>query len=143
MLKVALYGISLALIFLFLKYIEYNLFIRQLPMAFYFSVIAVLFTSVGVWAGSRLTAKRKFESGTSLPTAPKIDFDKRRQSGISQREFEVLELMATGLTNQQIADRLNVSINTIKTQSSSLFLKLDVNRRTQAIQKAKQMQLIP
>lgn len=63
--------------------------------------------------------------------------------GISKREHEVLELMSTGLTNQEIADKLFVSLNTIKTHSSNLFLKLEVSRRTQAIQKGKQLRLIP
>ncbi len=63
--------------------------------------------------------------------------------GISKREREVLELMAKGFSNQEIADRLFVSLNTIKTHSSNLFLKLEVSRRTQAIQKAKELCLIP
>ena len=63
--------------------------------------------------------------------------------GISKREYEVLELMARGLSNQEIADALFVSINTIKTHVSNLFLKLDTKRRTQAIQKAKELRLIP
>ena len=63
--------------------------------------------------------------------------------GISKREHEVLELMAKGLSNQEIADKLFVSLNTIKTHSSNLFLKLEVSRRTQAIKKAKELGLIP
>jgi len=63
--------------------------------------------------------------------------------GISKRELEVLELISRGLSNQQIADTLFVSLNTIKTHSSNLFLKLDVNRRTQAVQRAKELRLIP
>ena len=77
-------------------------------------------------------------------TNPAFQFDQTRldERGISRREYEVLELMAKGFSNQEIADRLFVSLNTIKTQSSNLFLKLDVNRRTQAVQKAKELQLI-
>jgi ATP/maltotriose-dependent transcriptional regulator MalT len=63
--------------------------------------------------------------------------------GISKREHEVLEWMAKGLSNQEIADKLFVSLNTVKTHTSNLFLKLEVSRRTQAIQKAKQLRLIP
>lgn len=62
--------------------------------------------------------------------------------GISKREHEVLELIAKGLSNQEIADKLFVSLNTIKTHTSNLFLKLEVSRRTQAIQKAKELRLI-
>jgi ATP/maltotriose-dependent transcriptional regulator MalT len=63
--------------------------------------------------------------------------------GISKREHEVLELMAKGLSNQEIADNLFVSLNTIKTHSSNLFIKLQVGRRTQAVQKGKELGLIP
>ncbi len=73
--------------------------------------------------------------GTFLP-----DDERIRQSGISKREYEVLELMAKGLSNQEIADKLFVSLNTVKTHTSNLFIKLEVKRRTQAIQKAKGMQ---
>ncbi|MBL7864664.1 MAG: response regulator transcription factor, partial [Cyclobacteriaceae bacterium] len=62
---------------------------------------------------------------------------------ISKREHEVLELIARGHSNQEIADKLFVSVNTIKTHLSNLFLKLEVSRRTQAIQKAKDLRLIP
>jgi ATP/maltotriose-dependent transcriptional regulator MalT len=72
----------------------------------------------------------------------KPDEQNIKRLGISKRESEVLELMATGLSNQEIADRLFVSLNTIKTHSSSLFEKLEVNRRMQAIEKAKQLGLI-
>ena len=71
-----------------------------------------------------------------------LDEEKLRQLGISKREHEVLELIASGLSNQEIADKLFVSINTVKTHSSSLFLKLDASRRTQAIQKAKELRII-
>ena len=65
------------------------------------------------------------------------------ETGISKREHEVLELMAKGLTNQEIADKLFVSLNTVKTHTANLFVKLDAKRRTQAIQRAKELQLIP
>jgi ATP/maltotriose-dependent transcriptional regulator MalT len=65
------------------------------------------------------------------------------ETGISKREHEVLELMAKGLTNQEIADKLFVSLNTVKTHTANLFIKLDAKRRTQAIQRAKELQLIP
>jgi two-component system, NarL family, response regulator LiaR len=66
-----------------------------------------------------------------------------RQLRISSRELEVLQLMAEGLSNQEIAERLFVSLNTIKTHSSNLFIKLEAERRTQAVEKAKRLSLIP
>ncbi len=122
-----------------LKFVEYRLFVRDLSMEFYVGVVAVLFTSLGVWVGLRLTRKKVIIiSPDFVFNQPALD-----RLGISKREFEVLELIATGLSNQEIADKLFVSVNTIKSHSSNLFQKLDVSRRTQAIQRAKELRLIP
>lgn len=136
-----LYGSILALLIFFLKFIEYKFIVRALPLEYYLGLIALLFTIIGIWMGLRLTRKKAIV--LSHLSAFQFDEEKLKLSGISKREYEVLELMATGLSNQEIADKLFVSLNTIKTHSSSLFLKLDVKRRTQAIQKAKDMRLIP
>jgi two-component system, NarL family, response regulator LiaR len=136
-----IYGASLALLVFLLKYLEYQFFARDLSLEFYLSIVALLFTGLGIWAGFRLTRNKvvlvrvahEFKSNDA-----ELD-----RLGISKREREVLELMAKGLSNQEIADKLFVSLNTIKTHSSNLFLKLDVSRRTQAIQKAKELSLIP
>jgi NarL family two-component system response regulator LiaR len=139
---IMLYGASMALLIFFLKFIEYRFLARDLSLEFYLGLVAVLFTVIGVWAGIRITGKK-----TVIITRPAMDFrldeEKLKQSGISKREHEVLELMATGLSNQEMADKLFVSLNTIKTHLSNLFIKLDVKRRTQAIQKAKELGLIP
>ena len=109
-------------------------------MEFYVGIVAVMFTILGVWAGLKLTRKK-----TIIITNPNFQFDESRleRLGISKREYEVLELMSKGHSNQEIADKLFVSLNTVKTHSSNLFLKLDAKRRTQAIQKAKELELIP
>lgn len=137
-----LYGASMALLIFLLKFIEYRFLARDLSLEFYLGLVAVLFTVMGIWAGIRITGKK-----TVIITRPAMDFrldeEKLKQLGISKREHEVLELMATGLSNQEIADKLFVSLNTIKTHLSNLFIKLDVKRRTQAIQKAKEIGLIP
>jgi NarL family two-component system response regulator LiaR len=137
---ILLYGLALAALITLLKFLEYRLFVRDLSMEFYIGIIAVMFTVLGIWAGLKLT-KRK----TIIITNPNFQFDESRleRLGISKREYEVLELMAKGLSNQEIADKLFVSLNTVKTHSSNLFLKLDAKRRTQAIQKAKELNLIP
>lgn len=136
---IIIYGLSLAVLILLLKVIEYRFLVRDLSLEFYIGAIAIFFTVLGVWVGLKLTKKK-----TVIITNPAFQFDQTRldKRGISRREYEVLELMAKGLSNQEIADRLFVSLNTIKTHSSNLFLKLDVNRRTQAVQKAKELQLI-
>lgn len=133
------YGLALAVLIFFLKFIEYRFLVRDLSLEFYIGAVAIFFTVLGVWAGLKLTKKK-----TIIITNPAFQFDQSRLDslGISKREYEVLELMAKGLSNQQIADTLFVSLNTVKTHSSNLFLKLEVSRRTQAVQKAKELQLI-
>ena len=137
-----IYGLALALFFFFLRWIEYKFLIRELSREFYIGLIAVMFVVVGVWAGRKLTAQKKVFV-TNVPATFVLDEQHLAQLGISKREHQVLDLMAQGFTNQQIADRLSLSLNTIKTHTSSLFLKLDVKRRTQAVQKAKDLMLIP
>ncbi len=122
--------------------IEYRFIVRDLSLEFYIGAIAVMFTAVGIWAGLKITTRK-----TIIVTALNLPFtlndEELKKLNISKREYEVLELMASGLSNQEIADKLFVSLNTIKTHSSNLFVKLDVKRRTQAIQKAKELRLIP
>jgi NarL family two-component system response regulator LiaR len=133
---ILVYGLSLAALIFLLKFIEYRFLVRDLSLEFYIGAIAIFFTVLGVWAGLKLTKKK-----TIIITNPAFQFDQSRMDslGISKREYEVLELMAKGLSNQEIADKLFVSLNTIKTHSSNLFLKLEVSRRTQAVQKAKEV----
>jgi two-component system, NarL family, response regulator LiaR len=138
---ILLYSAALALLVFLLKFVEYRYFVRDLSLEFYIGLVAVLFTVIGIWAGLKITGKK-----TVVITRPaavfKVNEDQLRQLGISKREYEVLELMARGLSNQEIGDQLFVSLNTVKTHSSNLFLKLDVKRRTQAIQKAKELHLL-
>ncbi len=134
-----LYGLSLAALVALLKFFEYRLFVRDLSVEVYISVVAILFTALGVWIGLRLTRKKIVLISPDF----QLDTSVLSRLGISKREQEVLDLISKGLSNQEIADKLFVSINTVKTHSSNLFQKLDVSRRTQAIQKAKALRLIP
>jgi two-component system, NarL family, response regulator LiaR len=138
---ILLYGLSLAALVFFLKYVEYKFLVRDLSLEFYLGLIALLFTSLGVSAGLRITRKKVVVISTQGDF--RVDEVQLKQLGISKREYDVLELMAKGLSNQEIADKLFVSLNTVKTHSSNIFLKLDARRRTQAIQKAKELRLIP
>ncbi len=122
-----------------LKFAEYRLFIRDLSMEVYIGVVAAMFTALGIWVGLRLTRRKMIIASADF----QLDVDALSRLGISKREQEVLDLMSKGLSNQEIADKLFVSINTIKTHSSNLFQKLEVSRRTQAIQRAKELRLIP
>ena len=122
-----------------LKLIEYRFFVRDFSSELYVGAIAILFTTVGVWAGMRLTR------GKVVAVKPefKLNETELQRLGISKREYEVLQLIAQGLSNQEIADKLFVSLNTVKTHSSNLFVKLDARRRTQAIHRAKELGLLP
>jgi two-component system, NarL family, response regulator LiaR len=136
---ILIYGLAMAILIFALKYLEYRLVVHDLSTEFYVGVIAIFFTGLGIWAGLRLTR------GKVILVGPEFVFNETelQRLGISKREHEVLELMAKGLSNQEIADKLFVSLNTIKTHTSNLFLKLEVSRRTQAVQKAKELRLIP
>lgn len=136
---VILYGLVLASLVFLLKYFEYRLIVRDLSMEFYVGLVALVFTGLGIWAGLKLTRQRIITVGPEFI----LNQSELIQLGISKREHEVLALMAQGLSNQEIADKLFVSLNTVKTHSSNLFVKLNASRRTQAIQKAKELRLIP
>jgi len=136
---IILYSLALAGLVFLLKFLEYRFIIRDLSLEFYFGIVAILFTALGIWAGLKLTRKKIVLVGQEFI----FNESELQRLSISKRELEVLELISKGLSNQQIADTLFVSLNTIKTNSSNLFLKLDVNRRTQAVQRAKELRLIP
>ena len=136
---IILYSLALAALVFLLKFLEYRFIIRDLSFEFYFGIVAILFTALGIWAGLKLTRKKIVLVGPQfILNEPEL-----LRLGISKRELEVLESISQGLSNQQIADKLFVSLNTIKTHSSNLFLKLEVSRRTQAVQRAKELSLIP
>ncbi|MEK7729809.1 MAG: LuxR C-terminal-related transcriptional regulator, partial [candidate division KSB1 bacterium] len=136
---ILLYGIALAVLTATLKFIEYNYWVRDLSLELYLGIVAVFFTALGVWAGLRLTRKKIVIATPDF----KRDEAGLQRLGISKREYEVLELIALGLSNQEIAEKLFVSLNTIKTHSSNLFMKLEARRRTEAIRRAKELQLLP
>lgn len=123
------------LIFL-LKFLEYRLWIRELSSAHYVGIVAILFAVLGIWIGRKLGGKEMGIAPVPVMKAPDVN-EILQTKGISQREFEVLQLMAKGCSNQEIADKLFISLNTVKTHTSNLFQKLDARRRTQAIEYAK------
>lgn len=124
-----------------LKVIEYKYLVRDIPLEFYIGTIAVIFTALGIWAGLRLTRPKVVEIEVNAPF--ERDDAALQKTGISKREFEVLGLISEGLSNQDIADRLFVSTSTVKTHVSNVLAKLNANRRTEAIAKAKEMRIIP
>ena len=146
--KILLYGIALGILTVLLKFLEYKVLIKDHVMDLYMGGIAVLFTAVGIWAGLKLTGKKEVVvvKEVAVPIDRQnfvLNANILQQTGISKREYEVLELIAAGLSNQQIADKLFVSLNTVKTHSSRVFEKLEVSRRTQAVEKAKNLGILP
>ncbi len=138
---VILYGLAMAVLIGLLKLVEYRYMVRDIPLEFYIGAVAVMFTGLGVWAGLRLTRPKIVEVEVTGPF--ERDDAALRRTGLSNREFEVLEQMAAGLSNQEIADRLFVSTSTVKTHVSNVLGKLEASRRTEAIAKAKEMRIIP
>ena len=136
---IVLYGLAMAVLLGLLKLVEYKYFVRDIPLEFYVGVVAVMFTGLGIWAGLRFTRPKVIEIGGPF----ELDETNLQKLGISKREYEVLELISSGLSNQEIAEKLFVSRSTVKTHVSSLLAKLDSSRRTQAISRAKELRIIP
>lgn len=133
---IALYALGLALASLALSWIEFKYVTRVHAGEIYLVLIAAGFTALGAWAGWRLTRK-------SPPPAFEVNRAALASLGVTTREHETLVALAEGLSNKEIARRFGVSPNTVKSQVSSLYEKLEVSRRTQAIQKGRELVLIP
>jgi NarL family two-component system response regulator LiaR len=137
MIRIAItYALALATGALALHWLQYNYLVHTFPLEIYIVLIAVGFAVLGIWAGLRLArrpAPASFEQNTAALAS----------LSITPREQQVLGLLATGRSNKEIARELGVSPNTVKTQLASLYQKLEVERRTQAIQKARELALIP
>lgn len=143
-----LYGISLAALMFLLKWLELRFVIFDHAFEVYIGLIALLFTGLGIWLALKL-AKPKIET---IVVEKEVyitrddfvaDSSLIAQLELSKRELEILGLMAKGYSNEEIARTIFVSLSTVKTHNQNLFFKLDVKRRTQAIEKAKRLNIIP
>jgi DNA-binding CsgD family transcriptional regulator len=139
---ILLFGACGGLLITLLKLAEYRFLVVEHSVEIYGGLIAAIFAGLGIWLGLTLTRKKQ---QLSLPPTGLFSPDEQRISelGITPRELEILGLIAAGLSNREIADRLFVSENTVKTHSSRLFDKLGARRRTQAVQLGQQAHLIP
>lgn len=133
---VLLYGSALAACALALQWLDYRYAVRVYSTEFYVGAIAVMFTLLGLWVGNRLTPRIQ-------PPAFARNDRVIATLGISARECEVLELLSQGFSNKLIARHLTISPNTVKTHVARLFEKLEVASRTQAIQKARSLGILP
>jgi DNA-binding CsgD family transcriptional regulator len=143
---ILIYGVCGGLLIGLLKLIEYRFLVLERSLEIYGGLVALLFASVGIWLGLKFTKTKETVVVKEVPVLTREfvrDPTRLQELGITAREFEILELIAGGMSNREIAEKLFVSENTVKTHSSRLFDKLSAKRRTQAVQIAKQLRLIP
>jgi DNA-binding CsgD family transcriptional regulator len=143
---VLIYGLVGGALIALLKWMEYRFLVIEHSLEIYGGLIAATFAVLGIWLGFKLTGKQKVVvKEVPVPSgAPFIpDERKREELRITPRELEILELIAQGLSNREIATKLYVSENTVKTHSSRVFDKLGAKRRTQAVQLGKELGLLP
>lgn len=145
--RAILYGLAGGVLLVLLKVLEYQYLVRTYPGEIYGGLIAAVFSALGIYFGLQWTRSREVtvikevrvpEGGPFV-----LDTGKLKELGITPREHEILGLIAEGLSNREIGERLFVSENTVKTHSSRLFDKLGVNRRVQAVLKGRELGLIP
>ncbi len=133
---ILIYGAILAAGTFMLEWLEFRLLVRTHAVEAYVVLVAAAFMGLGVWLGAKLFRR--------VPAAPFVPNTRAQETlGISDRELEVLELLAAGRSNKEIARRLDVSPNTVKTHVTKLFAKLEARRRTEAILRARELGMIP
>jgi ATP/maltotriose-dependent transcriptional regulator MalT len=146
------YGLTGGVLIAVLKFVEFRFLVVEHSVEIYGGIIAVLFAALGIWLGLKLTRKqevvlvKEVVKEVPVPAADEpfsVNEEQLKQLGITKRELEILELIAQGMSNREIAEKLFVSENTVKTHSSHLLDKLSAKRRTQAVQIAKENGLIP
>ena len=152
---VLIYGILGGVLIAALKLVEYRFLVLEHSLEIYGGIVALLFSALGIWLGLKLTRTRETVVVREVPVHVEVQVPvmvagpfvrnetRLAQLGITPRELEILEAMAAGLSNREMADRLFVSENTVKTHAGRLFDKLSARRRTQAVQRAKEAGLIP
>jgi ATP/maltotriose-dependent transcriptional regulator MalT len=151
---ILLYGLLGGVLIAVLKMVEYRTLVLEHSLELYGGIVALLFSMVGIWLGQKLTRPRERLVVREVPVRVEVrvpvpiggsfvrDASRVRELGITPRELEILEALAAGLSNKEIADRLFVSENTVKTHAARVFAKLSARRRTQAVQLAKEAGII-
>jgi DNA-binding CsgD family transcriptional regulator len=141
---ILIYGVLAGVLVALLRGIEYRWLVIDHSLEIYGGLVAAVFATVGIWLGLKLTRKEIVVREVLVP-AP-VDFVRDQNQvaalGLTPRELEILEFMAAGLSNREIAERAFVSENTVKTHAGRVLEKLGAARRTQAIQRAKELRLI-
>ena len=144
-LDVLVFGLAGGVLVTVLELTGYRFLVVERSVEIYAALVAVLFAAVGIWLGRALRRRQVVVVRQEMPAPAAFTLDARRRDelGITGRELEVLGLIAAGLSNRQIAGRLHVSENTVKTHARRLFDKLGARRRTQAVRLAREQRLVP
>lgn len=152
---VLLYGLVGGVLIALLKLVEYRYLVLEHSLELYGGIVALVFAVVGIWLGQKLTRERIVTREVEVPVPVRVEVPVVRTEpfvrdaaqvaalGLTPRELDILDALAAGLSNKEIAERLFVSENTVKTHAARLFSKLAAKRRTQAVQLAKEAGLIP
>jgi two-component system, NarL family, response regulator LiaR len=144
---IILFGLSGGIVITLMKWTEYRYLVVEHSIEIYGGLTAATFAAFGIWLGLRLTRKQVVlkEVHITVPAGQPfaVNSQKLEELQITPRELEILELIAKGLSNREIAEKLFVSENTVKTHGSRVFDKLGAKRRTQAVQFGKEFGLIP
>jgi two-component system, NarL family, response regulator LiaR len=153
---VLVYGLLGGVLIAALKLVEYRYLVLEHSLEIYGGIIALIFAGLGIWLGLKLTRTKETVVVREVPVEVQVPVEVRvpatgpfqrnevrlAQLGITPRELEILDAIAAGWSNREIAERLFVSENTVKTHTARLFDKLSARRRTQAVQRAKEEGLI-
>lgn len=146
---IVLYGMLMAIMVFALKWLQWKYLITDNSADIYIGLIAVFFTSLGVWIATQLTRPKirtvivEKEVYVPQPDAFTLNEAELRKLNLTSREHEVLQLLAQGYSNAEIAERLFLSLSTIKTHASNLFVKMNVRSRSQAVEKARRLRITP
>lgn len=135
--NVLIIGIGLGVLLTLFRVLDYFVLLKMMKFEYYAGAIGLIFLTLGIWAGTQLNKKQPIGSEGYA-----ISWPKGKAHGLSERELDVLLELTNGLSNQEIADKLFVSLNTVKTHISNIYLKLHVKRRTQAVTRAKTLEII-
>ena len=140
--QVLIFGLVGGVLIALLQWTEFHFVVLEHSVAIYGVLIAILFAGAGIWLGTKLLAPRERIVEVVVPVAHTADDTARQRLGITRREMEILELVARGLSNREIGETLFVSENTVKTHCSRAFDKLGARRRTEAVQRGKELGLL-
>jgi len=142
-----LYGVLMAVLVFVLKWLQWKYLLADHSSEIYLGLIAVFFTLLGIWVASQLARPRvhtvvvEKEVYVTPPAEGTVNEAELKKLNLTSREYEVLQQLTQGRSNAEIAENLFLSLSTVKTHVSNLFVKMDVKSRTQAIEKAKRLRL--